>query len=213
MIYIFDDRAQRRKDNEEKLQCFSDLATFVRVNLIPGKSVEDCIIEPLDNVECILFHKSYALGDDEVSLETIRQMFVDFEIPIVIFSGGTEGGNKSSNEININADLMYNNLPFFLENRKENGYINIDALLWGKKFRLNALLEFQNNIAKRYFITNDPDETIDNPEKIKNYIGRSCPAFDKANLSDTIISTISTSPNMTWGELHNIIDQNIHKIQ
>lgn len=213
MIYIFDDRAQRRKDNEDKLRAFSDLIIFDTVKLISGKSADESIFDSIENPECIIFHKSYALGDENVTFETIRQMFADFGVPTVIFSGGTEGSNKSAREIIMNADLMYNNLPFFLENRKENGQINIDTLLWGKKFQLNALLEFQNNMAQEYFINNDPDAPLYDLVKVQRYIKNLCRKIDRKDFLDTIISNIRATPQMNWRDLSTIIDNNIRKFQ
>ena len=213
MIYVFDDRAERRKDNEDKLRAFSDLITFDTVKLISGKSADESIFDSIEDPECIIFHKSYALGDENVTFETIRQLFSGFGIPIVIFSGGTEGSNKSANEININADLMYNNLPFFLENRKKNGQINIDTLLWGKKFQLNAFIEFQNNMAQEYFINNDFDAPLYDIVKIQRYIKNSCRKISKKDFLDAIISNISATPQMTWRDLSTLIDNNIRKFQ
>lgn len=212
MIYIFDDRAQRRKDNEEILRKFSDIVTFDTVNLIPGKSADECIFDSIEDAECIIFHKSYALGDEDVTFETIRQLFISLGVPIVIFSGGTEGSNKSANEINMNADLMYHNLPFFLENRKENGMINIDTLLWGKKYRLNALLKFQNTLSQKYLINNDPNTLLDDLEKIKRDIKNSCREIH-GDFANSIISDIGANKQITWQELAIIIDNNIRKFE
>lgn len=213
MIYIFDDRNQRRKANEEKLRVFSDLITFDTVRPISGKSADESIVDSIEDPKCIIFHKSYVLGDSTVTYETIRQLFVDLGIPIVIFSGATEGSNKSANEININADLMYNNLPYFLEDLKENGEINIDILLWGKRHRLNALLEFQNSISQKYFINNDLDVLVDNLEKVKRDIENSCRKIHEENLRYAIISDIEAMTQITWLDLAIIIDKNIHKFQ
>lgn len=212
MIYIFDDRAQRRKDNEEMLRKFSDIVTFDTVKLIPGKSADECIFDSIEDVECIIFHKSYALGDEDVTFETIRQLFTSLGVPIVIFSGGTEGSNKGANEVNMNADLMYHNLPFFLEKRKENGAINLDTLLWGKHYRLNALLKFQNTLSQKYLINNAPDASLDNLDKIKRDIKNSCREI-QGDLADSIISDIDAYEQITWKDLAIIIDNNIRKFE
>lgn len=212
MIYIFDDRAQRRKDNEELLRNYSDLIKFDTVKLISGKTADEWIFDYVDNPECIIFHKSYELGDESVTFETIRQLFTSLDIPIVIFSGGIEGSNKGAKEINMNADLMYHNLPFFLENRKENGVININTLLWGKRYRLNALLEFQNTISQKYLIHNDLDITLDNFEKVKRDIGNLCRKI-QGDLADSIISDLDANKQITWKDLAIIIDNNIRKFE
>lgn len=214
MIYIFDDRNQRRNANEEKLRDFLGFVTFETVHPIAGKSIEDVIIDSIKNPDCIIFHKSYALGSEEITYETIRQLFAEFNIPVVIFSGGTEGSNKGAKEININADLMYENLPHFIEDFKEKGRINIDTLLWGKRYKLNAMLEFQNNISKDYFINNDPDSPVEEKlEKVKRDIEQSFRRFHVENLRDAIISEINTNAQLTWQDLATLIDNNIRKYQ
>lgn len=212
MIYIFDDRAQRRKDNEEMLRNFSDLITFDTVDLISGKTADECIFDSIKNPECIIFHKSYELGDETVTFETIRQLFTSLDIPVVIFSGGTVGSNKGAKEINMNADLMYHNLPFFLENRKKNGSINIDTLIWGKRYRLNALLKFQNTMSQKYFINNIPDDPLDNLETVKRDIKNLCREIH-GDLADSIFIDIDANENITWQDLAIIIDNNIRKFE
>lgn len=212
MIYIFDDRAQRRKDNEVLLHNYSDIIKFDTVKLISGKPADECIFDSIKNPECIIFHKSYELGDESVTFETIRQLFTSLDIPIVIFSGGIEGSNKGAKEININADLMYHNLPYFLENRKENGIINIDTLLWGKRYRLNALLKFQNSMSQKYFINNIPDDPLDNIETVKRDIKNLCREIHE-DLADSIIIDIDANEQITWQDLAIIIDNNIRKFK
>lgn len=127
MIYVFDDRFQRRTINSEKLKNFSELIVFKTLEIMPGKPVEECVIDSVDNPDCILFHKSYRFEDSRVTFETIRQLFTSYNVPVVIFSGGIEGSNKGKIEINMNADLMYDNMLFFLEDFKSNNRINIDT--------------------------------------------------------------------------------------
>lgn len=212
MIYIFDDRIQRRNYNEEKLRGFSDIVTFDTVRLIAGKQADEIILDSIESPECIIFHKSYALGNDNITFETIRQLFVDLNIPIVIFSGGTEGSNKSANEINMNADLMYENLLYFIEDFKEKGQINLDILLWGKRHKLNALIEFQNRFSKKFFINKDPDATVDEFRVIERFIETNCEKINK-EFAIAITREIKDNPRLTWMDLANIIDNNIRKLQ
>lgn len=212
MIYIFDDRAQRRKDNEEKLTVFSGSIVFATVNIIPGKPVEECIFDSMEKPECIIFHKSFVFEDKNVTFESIRQLFTSLGVPIVIFSGGTEGVNKGREEININADLMYLNLPYFLKDYQKHGVINIDILLWGKSFKLNALLQFQNELAREYIIDRNLEDAIENIERIKRTIRQKLLKIDK-EMSDAILETLDKNPQMTWGDLNELIDNKIISIQ
>ena len=133
-------------------------------------------------------------------------------MPIVIFSGGTEGGNKGDSEININADVMYENLPYFLEDFKENEQINIDILLWGKRYKLNAILELQNKLAESFFIKNNLDENIEVIDKVKRTVKHLCEKTNK-ELGEVIINEIDNSNQLTWGELLCIVDHNLKNLK
>ena len=209
MIYIFDDRIQRCNDNQEKLSDFSDIIKFDTLKIILGKSIEDCVIDAVVKPECIMFHKSYVFEDDSVNFETIRQLFISYEVPIVIFSGGIEGGNKGNFEININADVMYENLPYFLKDFKENKQINIDVLLWGKRYKLNAILEIQNKFAEEFFINNNFDENIENIDKVKRTVRNLC--RNNNVLGDAILNEIDIKGQLTWGDLLSIVENNLKK--
>ena len=214
MIYIFDDRRQRRSDNEEKLSQFSDVVKFVQLKLTPGKSVEESLIDSLNSPECIMFHKSYVFTEKEVSYETVRETLGSYEVPVIIFSGGTEFSNKGTTQTDINAEVMYQNLPLFIRDYKEKGKINIDVLLWGEKHRLNALLEIQNEIAKKYYIEMDLEEIIQDTDKIKieRDLNKLCPKVDRS-LGENIIDEIAKTDSLTWGELMDIVDNNIKKFK
>jgi len=210
MIYIFDDRAQRRKENELRLRKFSCIVSFSTVDATPEKRVEDVIIDSMSDPDCVLFHKSYVFADRNVTFEAVRQLFTSFDVPVVIFSGGTEGNNKSGSEINMNADLMYENLPYFLEDFQTNGKINIDTLLWGKRYRLNELLQIQNKISAQYLINNAPEDIVDNIDKLKRSILALC-RKDHKSLGDSIVADIEKNPKTTWLDVADIIDNNIQK--
>lgn len=208
MIYIFDDRAQRRKDNEDKLRAFAHVVKFGKIDLKQEQSLKDWFLESVSDCypECIIFHKSYVSGDDRVTFENVRQLFTSLKIPFVIFSGGTEGSNKGQTESNINADLMYENLPYFLSDFNTNKKINIDILLWGKRYKLNAILQFQNEISKQFLINKDLDAVVEDIDDVRTYIEDEC---HNCQLSNAIIKGIQENEEITWSDLDNIIDKNI----
>ncbi len=223
MIYIFDDRAQRRKENEEKLRTFSDVVKFETLILDSGRDLEESIVCSLDNPDCILFHKSYRFGEDDHVFEKVRECLASYGVPVVIFSGGIENGNKGGKEIYVNADVMYRNLPYFLTDFSNNGKINIDTLLWGKRHRLNALLNFRNELSKSFFLENDFNESIGGDisgvrrqdiSGVRRQIVSSCRNFDvEQELREDILAELDKSPGLTWLELSNIIENNIHKYE
>lgn len=212
MIYVFDDRRLRREENENKLRDFSNLIEFKTIQLSPDKTTEECIIDSIDkNSECIIFHKSYAFNEPSTTFEEVRQLFIGLGETVVIFSGGTEGSGKSKDEkeINMNADLMYKNLPYFLEDFKTNGHINIDTLLWGKRYELNALLQFQNKIAEDLFVNNDLDDKVD-VDDIKERIEYELSSVND-ELAKAIISDLDKCEQISHKDLMVVIDNNIQK--
>lgn len=211
MIYIFDDRSQRHEVNKEKLNKFSNVLSFETIKTNPGKSIEESLIESMnDNPECIIFHKSYKFDDSNLSYETVREFFNSFDVPVVIFSGSTEKNNKGEKEINMNAELMYDNLPFFLEDYVDNGKINLEILVWGKRCQLNALLILQNKLAEEFFITNDPEEEVKNLETVRRRITNLCKSTHKV-IGDEILNSIDKYPQHTWGQLDDIITNTISR--
>lgn len=215
MIYIFDDRSQRRKSNEEELKKYSDFIKFCTINPTSEKSVEECMVDIVDNPECILLHKSYTFSNDDISFEKIRHFFTSLNVPVVIFSGGIEGSNISivdgNVEINMNADLMYLNFPLFVDDLKANGKINVYILLWGKQYKLNAALNFLNQFANDYFINNNLEDTIEDIEKVTRSISHPCQKFSK-DFGSNIINELKKLDKPTWLDLANIIDKNIEAI-
>lgn len=211
MIYIFDDRAQRCKDNEDILQAFARVVKFRKIDLKQEQSLEDWFLESMGDCEpeCVIFHKSYVFDEDRVTFDNVRQLFTSsLKIPFVIFSGGTEGCNKGQTEININADLMYDNLPYFLSDFEANKKINIDILLWGKKYKLNSILHFQNEISKEFLINTNLDDVVEDIDEVIMYIDLQC---RDRQLSNAIIIDLKRNAEITWSDLANIIDKNIKK--
>lgn len=205
MIYIFDDRCERLKYNKEKLRLYSDCIEFKTVTLISGKSAEECILDSLDNPECIIFHKSYVFEESNVTFESIRSLFISLEVPFVVFSGGIESVNKGKVESNINAELMYENLPYFLDDYKINRKINIDILLWGERHKLNALLQFQNEFSKEYLINPNLNEFIEGIEKVERRIRGKLSKID-SSIGEALIAEINKDPHITWADLAEAID-------
>lgn len=209
MIYIFDDRSQRREVNKEKLNKFSNVLSFETIKTNPRKSIEEYLIESMsDTPECIIFHKSYIFDDSNLSYETVREFFNSFDVPVVIFSGGIENNNKGEKEVNMNAELMYVNLPFFLDDYVDNGKINLEILVWGKRYQLNALLILQNKLAEKFFITNDPEEEVKNLDEVRRSIARICKPTHRV-VGDAIFNLIDKFPKLTWGQLDDIITNTI----
>lgn len=211
MIYIFDDRSQRRESNKERLNRFSNFIIFDTIKTESEKSLEDTKIAYIDNPECIMFHKSYVFEDSSLSYETVREIFNSYDVPVVIFSGGTEGGNLGKEETVINADLMYENLPIFIEDYIRNGKINLASLVWGKRHTLNSLLMLQNKLSEEFFIKNNLDEEVGNLkghediESVKRKIERLCRSIHR-DVGVAILKSIDNIPNLTFRQLNDIVN-------
>lgn len=207
MIYIFDDRAQRREDNEEKLSRYSDRVRFMKLNLMPDTSLENALLDNLSEPECVLFHKSYPLANSNVTVEDVRDILNTLEIPVVIFSGGIEGNNKGSAEITMNSVIMYENLPFFIDNLKETGKPNFDTLIWGERYELNAILNAQNKLAQKYLINNNPADPI-NIRDVTRTLNQTVRKLH-SGFAGALNNAIEGREDLTWGELADIIDRTV----
>lgn len=212
MIYIFDDRPVRRSTNEKNLfNKYSYCVSFV--DLKPGQTLEAWASEVIGDADCICIHKSYKFKDITETLESAIEHLKALKAPIVIFSGGTERSNKGLDKINqINADQMYVNMPFFLDDFKQTGKSNIDILLWGEMTGLNAILNFQNKLAKEYLIqTDDLNNQIKNLDEVFEFIESedSLPQ----NFINDFLSAVSNRKFLTWQGLADILDETVRKFK
>ena len=88
-------------------------------NLIRWSSLED--MADLKNYQMVIVHKSYSNSD------LIIKECEENNIPIVIFSGGSEDGYYD-NKLFLKAKTLYNNLPAFLEEIQTNFRVNKELL-------------------------------------------------------------------------------------
>lgn len=107
MIYIFEDRSERRLMHQELIEEYKEKICFAKFGIDEGMNLEDYIIDNFIDAEIIIFHKSYSFKSKTVSLDEIRKKMPN--VQFVIFSGGTEYGGiyENGNMVTINADVMY----------------------------------------------------------------------------------------------------------
>ncbi|WP_375560821.1 reverse transcriptase domain-containing protein [Bernardetia sp. OM2101] len=128
-------------------------------NLIRWSSLED--MASLKKYQAIIVHKSYANSD------TIINECKKNNIPIIVFSGGSDDGYYD-NLIYLNAKTLYNNLPSFLEEIRVNFKVNEKMLLYKN-------VSYQEKIQKKVDLMDEMRE------KKVNY----------SNLSSQVIIKIS----------------------
>lgn len=215
MIYIFEDRTERRLLHQELVNTYKEKICFAKFGIDEGMNLEDYIIENFFDAEIIIFHKSYSFKSKTVNLDEIRKKMP--KVRFVIFSGGIEYGkiSEDGNTITINADVMYGNLEIFIKSYNNGMDVNFEVLVWGEQYQLNQLLSFQDRIFREFFISSNLQTQIDRNE-IEDVIEEISLLGEEYNVSinECLVSEITPfiETGLTWGNLLQII-HNLLNIQ
>lgn len=225
MIYIFEDRLERRKINQGIIDSYGDLVCYGKFGIDQGQNPESFILDKFADAQCVMLHKSYAFKTNDVTVETVDKIFREYlEIPFVLYSGGLEKGNKdSAGRISLNADIMYSNLPLFLEHCRQLSDLGgdhireiLDILLWGPDYVLNSILNFQNEFSKKFFMLKDPEEGISDIDlKVVNrHLTQNSRSknLQLSILAKEISSEMSEIQSLTWDRLRIIIQDKIDQL-
>ena len=158
MIYIFDDRSERRDAYMPSLLKHKNYIKPESLKL--DGDIKMYIASHFPDPELVIIHSSYRFPGDKYSLNDVIKAFND--IPIVIFSGQIQRSSisKPENTYRVNSMVMYDHLPAYLSLKEKGEDAPIEILLWGKDYYKNQLLMFLTDIA-RYGINKDLDEVID----------------------------------------------------
>jgi len=152
MVYLFEDRKGRMQQ-------------YLHKELDPNyikESIFDCSQDSIDSyistnysdAKCILFHKSYTFPQDGITVDFIKQKFLNKYVPFVLFSGGLQNNLLDENNIKtgtVDSGDMYNNLHLFINEYRSKQLINIPLLVFGRNYLLNSLLDLQNKINMMLF--------------------------------------------------------------
>lgn len=210
MIYIFEDRAERKRQHQEIVTRYQGKICFAKFDIDEDMNLEDYIINNFLDAKIIIFHKSYSFKSKTVNLEEIKKKMKMNRIRFVVFSGGIENGsiNSDGNVEAINADVMYNNLEVFLKFYEEDKEINFEPLVWGEHYKLNQQLSLQDKLFREYFITTDLHAKIDNDDlrDILEDIFSMCEEY-RVEIKEHLTSESKRIGEncLTWGDLLHII--------
>ena len=217
MIYIFEDRYERRRLHQDMMNRYKNVISFAKFDIDEGMDLTKYIDRKFHDAEVMIFHKSYAFKSNNVNIDAIKDTTPSARL--VVFSGGIEKGTMvgDGKYVTINADVMYNNLEIFLKYFTNSNEINFEPLLWGESFRLNRLLSFQNRLFREYFINADMDKRIEDNDKgieicdLLEGIRSCCDDYDVRIQDELENDILSEGDGITWGDLLRIIRKHITK--
>lgn len=158
MIYLFEDRPERLKQNKRTLLRYQNLIKHEVLTICSGEKKSSDSLFP--NAKLIIIHSSYRFPGDKCTLNDAIRVFKG--LPIVVFSGQIQQSSKSiaENVYRVNSIIMYDNLPEFLDAKEKGENPPIEMLLWGKNYKKNQLLNVLYDIA-RYSLEKKLDDAID----------------------------------------------------
>lgn len=173
MIYIFDDRFERREKHGLDLIKLSQYAKSKDITCGTVDELVSFIKDGLSDVTHVLIHASYQYPGGELDMNKVVEAFYSYckDVQIVLFSGGYNHPGTSmigkTKVFSVNSDVMYNNLELFTRHLSKDPNSPIEILLWGKSYLQNQILATQSAIVRSLYKIN-LDEQIDVKDKDKN---------------------------------------------
>ncbi|MDO4511359.1 MAG: hypothetical protein Q4B68_06045 [Bacteroidales bacterium] len=172
MIYLFEDRHDRRDNYALLINKYKPLITF--------KNFDDYIVDEkdspiqnlnnslqnLDSPELILLHASYRFINDSISMDDVICAIKSlYNIPVVIFSGGFvhPSIDKIQNKhqiFRVNSIVMYEHLEYYLSQISKGETPPVEVLLWGENYIQNVLTRLQSNLV-RLLVHYTPNDVVD----------------------------------------------------
>lgn len=215
MIYVFEDRTERRRRHQDIVDRYKDKICFAQFDIDEGMNIEIYISENFPDPDIFFFHGSYTFKRPDINLNVIRA-----EMPstrYVVFSGGIDGGQISENgkSVRINADIMYDNLEVFLKLGNQGKEISFEPLIWGEHYRVNRVLSLQDRLFREYFVNVDFEAAVDSDDidDIIDDIILICMDYE-ADIETPVKNKIKryTDGELTWGILLSIILTQLNKL-
>ncbi len=116
-----------------------------------------------DDYVMVISHKSAFNGDTQEVLYGIENECKNRAIPLVLFSGGITANyyeeEKKFKKLELNSKDFYSqNLQLFLDNYKKNRKIELLMLSYGKRWKLDIVLNCMEKI--NYFIEDNKEEKV-----------------------------------------------------
>ena len=218
MIYIFDDRFERREKHSLDLIKLSQFARFEEITCETSDELSSLISGKLSNVTHVLLHSSYRYPSEQLDTNVVVKAFKTYskDIQIVLFSGGyNHPGISSIGETrvySINSDVMYNNLVLFTQQLSKDPNCPVEILLWGNSYLQNQILATQSSIIRSLCRLdldkqiNDDDEKLDEVQEI---VADRLRSEELIHLRDALMAILV--PKKTWRQLLEDIENVITK--
>ncbi len=156
MIYLIDDN--RSKQQTKLYNCdFIENGEFKKL-IRPIYKITNAqwinIEEELLKADAIFIHKTFSdvdkkgnFVDSKDTYNKIRTIFLNNDIPYVIFTRGSKGAEITEKNIKIiDKHLFYNNLYIFLKKYKINEVIQLELLAFGEKLFYYKAMILSNKI-------------------------------------------------------------------
>lgn len=158
MIYIFDDREERRENYSSLFINYKSQLT--QESFTPEGDLQEYVTDKFGDAEIVIMHRSYRFPGDNYELSDVLNAFKG--VPIVLFSGAIQKASilKAENIYQVNSIVMYENLSDFLDSKKVDNNAPIEMILWGKNFIKNQFLTLLGEINK-LCVETDFDDFID----------------------------------------------------
>lgn len=218
MIYIFDDRFERREKHSLDLIKLSQFARFEEITCETADELSSLISGKLSNVTHVLLHSSYRYPSEQLDTNVVVKAFNSYskDIQIVLFSGGYNHPGISmigeTKVYSINSDVMYNNLVLFTHHLSKDPNSPIEILLWGNSYLQNQILATQSSIFRSLCRLdldkqiNDDDEKLD---EIQEIVADRLRSEELIHLRDALMAILV--PKKTWRQLLEDIENVITK--
>ena len=215
MIYIFEDRPERRLQQQSMMDKHKGIIRFAKFDIDEGMNLANYIHNNFPNAEIIIIHKSYAFKGNSVNIDAIKKNMPG--VRFVVFSGGIENGTISNdgNALTINADIMYNNIEIFLKYLTDKNEINFEPMVWGERYQQNRLVSLQNKLFREYFTNADLDKRIEDGDTqmdiydLLDVIITYCEDH-RIDIQDELVTEVeSKGEGITWRDLLQIIQKQI----
>ena len=205
MIYLIDDTLEIQLSKKIIGETFKgDFQSILKVYEKPKISDLKYIVENLEGLKLICYHKSFRLFNSEGNLvfgSDFKRNFLnrlqEMNIPKVEFSGDvhTNFGSKT-----IDKTLFYNNFEYFLNNIKITGDFSFEKLFYGKSSNHIRKLEAASKIID--YITFDGVDSLKNNSEVLSLFEIVFPKLDP-------IETIKKweNGNFSKNEIYKAINQ------
>lgn len=142
MIYLFEDKEGRKAKYIQGT--IDDSVLKSAIMNCSREELESYIDENFKDADAVLFHLSYVFPNPGLTNDLVKETFIRRGVPFVYFSGGSQCSISRNNDImtaDVRSQDMYHNLSDFVNDYKNNGFINLPLLVYGKGYLMNSLLK------------------------------------------------------------------------